>query len=150
MLRISDRFATVILAAFAFALAGCSSPAPRTAPQHTGRPAHHGARGAARSEPDIVRETGPRATVTDKLTVRLGRSAGTSTIDRFQRTLDRAYDQTIGAGEQNFIYSIAPSGAVNPFSEVEVTCLTEAAPAHGADRVCKKFFDAVKAKYPAK
>ncbi|OGS07569.1 MAG: hypothetical protein A2270_09915 [Elusimicrobia bacterium RIFOXYA12_FULL_51_18] len=48
-----------------------------------------------------------------------------------------------GASEIGFSYSLAPKGAVYPFSEVEVSCLMQKADASQGEKLCSDFFNAV-------
>ncbi|EFK95522.1 hypothetical protein LDC_2466 [sediment metagenome] len=49
------------------------------------------------------------------------------------------------ASEIGFSYSLAPKGAVYPFSDLEVSCLIQKADASQGKRLCADFFKAVDA-----
>lgn len=67
----------------------------------------------------------------------------------FQDLLAAAHQEALrkhgGAAEIGFSYSLAPKGAVYPFSEVEVACLIKKADAAQWKRLCSDFFKAVDA-----
>lgn len=79
----------------------------------------------------------------------LGRTAGEQDLALFTKSLDAAY----AAAQRmyrpaGFTYSISPMGAVNPLSDIEVSCvLGEQAAEEVGAQVCRMFFDGAAQEY---
>ncbi|MCX5783759.1 MAG: hypothetical protein NTW04_04910 [Elusimicrobia bacterium] len=54
----------------------------------------------------------------------LGKSADQDKLVQFQNYVDRCYQQAAADGKAKFAYTLSPSGAVNPFSKIEIVCLS--------------------------
>jgi hypothetical protein len=98
-----------------------------------------------------------QAVITSSATFSLSKVPGQGEISRFYKALDSAHDKTVArfGGAENlsegFTYSVSPSGAVNPFSEVEVQCLTGGQSVSGQGRdLCRVFFEFIAKEYEAK
>lgn len=81
--------------------------------------------------------------------VKLGSSANSKNMALFQKALDQAYKQALRTYRPaGFTYSIASVGAVNPLSDIEVSCILgeQAANEVGQD-TCNLFFDTLVKQY---
>jgi len=71
----------------------------------------------------------------------------------FQKILDIAYKKAMETDEEEgqqkigFIYSMRPTGAINPFSEVEVSCIVQERHLKMAGELCGKYFSALQLEY---
>ena len=83
-----------------------------------------------------------------KLVVRLHSAATQADFAAFQSKVDKAYNDTLsgyyGAQEAGFVYSLSPAGAANPFSAIEVSCITRETHAEKAQAQCEKFLELLK------
>ena len=90
-----------------------------------------------------------RAVVHSSRTYVLGKVPDQDREQAFQDLLAAAQAQAVkkhgAASEIGFSYSLAPKGAVYPFSEVEVSCLIKKADASEGEQLCSDFFSAVDA-----
>lgn len=81
--------------------------------------------------------------------VKLGASANSKNMALFQKALDEAYKQALRTYRPaGFTYSIASVGAVNPLSDIEVSCILgeQAANEVGQD-TCNLFFNTLVSQY---
>lgn len=81
--------------------------------------------------------------------VKLGASANSKNMALFQKALDAAYKQALRTYRPaGFTYSIASVGAVNPLSDIEVSCILgeQAANEVGQD-TCNLFFNTLVNQY---
>lgn len=81
--------------------------------------------------------------------VKLGASANSKNMAIFQKALDEAYKQALRTYRPaGFTYSIASVGAVNPLSDIEVSCILgeQAANEVGQD-TCNLFFNTLVNQY---
>lgn len=81
--------------------------------------------------------------------VKLGASANSKNMAIFQKALDEAYKQALRTYRPaGFTYSIASVGAVNPLSDIEVSCILgeQAANEVGQD-TCNLFFNTLVSQY---
>jgi len=80
-------------------------------------------------------------------TYALGKVPDQEREQAFQDLLTAAHAAALkkhdGAAEVGFSYSLAPKGAVYPFSEVEVSCLIMKADSSSGKKLCSDFFKAV-------
>ena len=71
----------------------------------------------------------------------------------FQKILDIAYKKTVESNSEEdpkeigFIYSMRPTGAINPFSEVEVTCIIQERHKQRGQEFCGTFFSVLGEEY---
>jgi len=83
-----------------------------------------------------------------KLIVRLHSTADQNDFAVFQTKVDKAYAAAVsgysGAADAGFVYSLSPTGAANPFSAIEVSCITRETHAGKAEAQCEKFFELLK------
>lgn len=81
--------------------------------------------------------------------VKLGSSANSKNMALFQKALDEAYKQALRTYRPaGFTYSIASVGAVNPLSDIEVSCiLGEQAANEVGQSTCNLFFDTLVKQY---
>jgi hypothetical protein len=90
-----------------------------------------------------------RAVVNSSRTYALGRVPDQEREQAFQDLLTAAQAAAVSrhgdASEIGFSYSLAPKGAVYPFSEVEVSCLMQKADSSQGKKLCADFFTAVDA-----
>lgn len=81
--------------------------------------------------------------------VKLGSTANSKNMALFQKALDQAYKQALRKYRPaGFTYSIASVGAVNPLSDIEVSCILgeQAANEVGQD-TCNLFFETLVEQY---
>ncbi|HOX22835.1 MAG TPA: hypothetical protein PLL10_05175, partial [Elusimicrobiales bacterium] len=104
---------------FGLCLAGCSSSANLKKPDQT------------------------KAVEVMKLAVRMPSKATQDDFESFQHKVEQAYAATTskysGAAEAGFVYSLSPAGAVNPFSAIEVSCISRETHAGKSAKQCEKF-----------
>jgi len=90
-----------------------------------------------------------RAVVHSSRTYALGKVPDQEREQAFQDLLAAAQSEASAkhgsASEIGFSYSLAPKGAVYPFSEVEVSCIMQKADASEGKQLCFEFFKAVDA-----
>lgn len=81
--------------------------------------------------------------------VKLGASANSKNMALFQRALDAAYKKALRTYRPaGFTYSISSVGAVNPLSDIEVSCiLGEQAANEVGQTTCDLFFDTLVQQY---
>lgn len=81
--------------------------------------------------------------------VKLGYSANTKHMALFQKALDAAYKKALRTYRPSgFTYSIASVGAVNPLSDIEVSCiLGEQAADQVGQATCNLFFNTLEEQY---
>ncbi len=81
--------------------------------------------------------------------VKLGAAANSQNMALFQKALDQAYKQALREYRPaGFTYSIASVGAVNPLSDIEVSCiLGEQAANEVGQSTCNLFFDTLVKQY---
>ncbi len=81
--------------------------------------------------------------------VKLGASANSKNMAIFQKALDAAYKKALRAYRPSgFTYSIASVGAVNPLSDIEVSCiLGEQAANEMGQPTCNLFFNTLVQQY---
>ncbi len=79
----------------------------------------------------------------------LGAKATSKEMGIFQRALNRAYAVALRAyNAAGFTYSVSSVGAVNPLSDIEVSCmLAESAANSVGQKTCNKFFDELASTY---
>lgn len=119
-------------AAFAAALL-CSCTAPARQAGH-GRAAHE-------------KPAGPGAAVVfEKQTFKLSKTPDPDVDAGLQNALDAAFGAAVKnhSGEKpmdiGFTYTVAPKGAVYPFSEVEVACIMQEKYRGKGEKLCSDFF----------
>jgi hypothetical protein len=92
---------------------------------------------------------GQRAVVQQSRVYALGKVPDQEREQAFQDLLAAAQAEAVqkhgSASEIGFSYSLAPRGAVYPFSEAEVSCLLQKADVSEGKRLCSDFFKAVDA-----
>lgn len=90
-----------------------------------------------------------RAVALSGRTYALGKVPDQEREQAFQDLLEAAHAAALkkraGADKIGFSYSLAPKGAVYPFSEVDVSCLIKKTDASEGKRLCFDFFNAVDA-----
>ncbi len=81
--------------------------------------------------------------------VKLGASANSKNMALFQKALDAAYKRALRTYRPaGFTYSISSVGAVNPLSDIEVSCiLGEQAANEVGQSTCNLFFDTLVQQY---
>ena len=81
--------------------------------------------------------------------IKLGANANTKHMALFQKALDNGYKKALRTYRPSgFTYSISSVGAVNPLSDIEVSCiLGEQAANEVGQQTCKLFFAAVTQQY---
>ena len=84
-----------------------------------------------------------RAVVQQSRIYALGKIPDQERERAFQDLLAAAVKKHGSASEIGFSYSLAPRGAVYPFSEVGVSCLMQKADISEGKRLCADFFKAV-------
>lgn len=68
--------------------------------------------------------------------------------EKFKSMVDRVYTETLSQYDLNFTYSIEPEGAVYPFSEVSVSCITDKKISNlKKDKVCSDFLNSLDREY---
>lgn len=108
------KLAALALPLAAVLLAACSGSRPAGAPQVAQKPAGPGA-----------------ATVFEKRTFKLVKTPDPDLEAALEGLLSGAYDAAVkrhaeaSFSEIGFTYSLAPKGAVYPFSEIEVSCIMQ-------------------------
>lgn len=71
----------------------------------------------------------------------------------FQKILDVAYSKTLEENadadpkETGFIYSMRPTGAINPFAEVKVSCIIQERYQKKGQELCGTFFNVLNQEY---
>ncbi len=83
--------------------------------------------------------------------IKLGASATAKHMALFQRALDNGYKKALRAYRPSgFTYSISSVGAVNPLSDIEVSCiLGEKAASDVGQQTCELFFNTITQQYNA-
>lgn len=83
--------------------------------------------------------------------VKLGSTANSKNMALFQKALDAAYKKALRTYRPaGFTYSIASVGAVNPLSDIEVSCiLSEQAANEIGQPTCSLFFETIVTQYNA-
>lgn len=81
----------------------------------------------------------------------LGAKATSKEMGVFQKALTRAYAQALRAyNPAGFTYSVSSVGAVNPLSDIEVSCMLAESSANSVGKkTCDKFFRELSATYNA-
>lgn len=81
--------------------------------------------------------------------IKLGTSATSKHVALFQQALDTGYKKALRTYRPSgFTYSISGVGAVNPLSDIEVSCiLDERAASDVGQPTCKLFFDTLTQQY---
>jgi hypothetical protein len=83
----------------------------------------------------------------EKRTFKLSKTPDPAIEMGLQEALDAAYEHAVAAHsgdkpmEIGFTYSVAPTGAIYPFSEVEVSCLMQQKHRSKGKRLCRYFFE---------
>lgn len=101
----------------------------------------------------VVVSTSTRAKVFERQEFRLSKKPDSAIQDGFQKILDTAYMKTVEANagdnprEIGFIYSLRPTGAIYPFSEVEVSCIIQERHQDKGGEFCGKFFSVLHEEY---
>jgi hypothetical protein len=93
---------------------------------------------------------GEAAVVMSSKTISLGDKASYGDMEKFQASLDAAYEKARGTYKiSGFTYNISPAGTVNPMSEMDVQCLVSEK--HSKDNAgkaaCDMFFDQISSQY---
>lgn len=102
---------------------------------------------------DIAVSTSTRAKVFERQEFRLSKKPDSAIQEGFQKILDTAYMKTVEANagdnprEIGFIYSLRPTGAIYPFSEVEVSCIIQERHQDKGGEFCGKFFSVLHEEY---
>jgi len=82
---------------------------------------------------------------------KLGGNASRKEMGVFQQSLDKAYAQALRTYRPSgFTYSISSVGAVNPLSDIEVSCkLSERSANDVGQNTCDLFFNTIRTSYVA-
>jgi len=111
-------------------------------------PVNRAAHGLSAEEKIQDGASGPAGAVMfEKQSFQLSKTPNQTVEDGFQPALDEAYNEALrnygGAADAGFTYSMRPSGAVYPFSEVEVSCIVQKKYETDGKKLCGDFFAAL-------
>lgn len=116
---------------------------------------------AKKATTEIVQQTIPedpvststKAIIFEKQEFALSKKVNLELQEGFQKILDIAYKKTVDAHSEEdpreigFIYSMKPTGAINPFAEVEVSCIIQERHQKKGQDYCGTFFAALQEEY---
>ena len=97
--------------------------------------------------------TSTKAIVFEKQEFALSKKPDPELQAGFQKILDIAYKKAMETDEEEgqqkigFMYSWRPTGAINPFSEVEVSCIIQERHLKQGGELCGKYFAALQLEY---